>query len=372
MSPEPHIKVLDGLRALAISLILIQHATVIMWTDRTHPILAAGTVDLGQILLLGFTGVYLFFILSGFLIAQQLYKADLGNTVTRRTQIQFFFRKRFFRLAPAYYLTLSLVFLMPWFGTHTTECYVAYLAFLQDYICSSYSPIFWSLAVEFQFYLIAPFLILAALLSRRPELFIGMALAAFMLLRVILISIAYPNTSTYERYFFDIAIPCHIALSTLLSGMFCATLWQNETIRLWLSDYKRASILLWGGIAIIFLVFALNLDFYDAVTLKQKIAFLPSVTVGFCCMMLGLLGGGAGYRIFQTHPLQWLAMISYSLYLVHFFILFVFERLIRPVHGLWQINLLLSLGFCFGAAILLYFLVEQPFIEWAKRKSKPH
>jgi len=170
---QGHLAQLDGLRALAVTSVAWSH-----W--------APGRYSLG--LPLG-TGVQLFFVLSGFLISGILLDAKAGEpnqSVSGRFAIwRSFYARRFLRIFPLYYAVLMVTFLLGVSPiTHTWKWHVTYLSnffYVQQggwgHMIDPFQP-FWSLAVEEQFYLVWPFLIL--LLTRRTllKVLIGMILIA--------------------------------------------------------------------------------------------------------------------------------------------------------------------------------------------------
>ena len=162
---------LDALRAFAVFGVFATH-----FLPKEH--WANAYVDLGNL------GVKLFFVLSGFLIAGTLYQArdqiDAGRLTTGRAILNFYAR-RFLRLFPAYYLYILMgAFLLPGFVEHVWW-FIAYAAnFLfawQPRTYVTYMPHFWTLAIEEQFYLFMPFVMI---LLRRQWL-IAAAMAMVLL-----------------------------------------------------------------------------------------------------------------------------------------------------------------------------------------------
>ena len=94
-----HLPALDGLRGIAILLVLVHHAALPS-ADLSHPVA-------GELLHLGFAGVDLFFVLSGFLITGILLDARGGEGYYRA-----FYGRRLLRIAPAYYLFLAITWLV--------------------------------------------------------------------------------------------------------------------------------------------------------------------------------------------------------------------------------------------------------------------
>jgi peptidoglycan/LPS O-acetylase OafA/YrhL len=179
-----HVPALDGLRGLAILLVLMNNlypGYPDRYADRIV-YLFSNT---------GWSGVDLFFVLSGFLITGILY--DSRGT---RHYFKTFYARRFLRIFPLAYLYLALIFLVvarvapltPHEARDLASSEWWYWAYLANWkiafhgIGSQLEPtMFWSLAVEEQFYLLWPLVV--ALLDRRRlvALCIGMIVAALAL-----------------------------------------------------------------------------------------------------------------------------------------------------------------------------------------------
>lgn len=136
---------LDGLRAIAIGLVGVEHFGG-PWV-RTHFPIGAGAL-----------GVQLFFVLSGFLITRNLLfrleQAPAGEVIRR------FYFGRAVRLMSAYYPILLVLFVL---GVPEVHDFILWhLTYTSNYLAATGGPllVFWSLAVEEQFYLLLPVLIL--------------------------------------------------------------------------------------------------------------------------------------------------------------------------------------------------------------------
>ena len=151
---------LDGLRAFAIFLVLLQH-----WLPETH-VLLKWIPDPGAM------GVTLFFVLSGYLIGSILLKEKylLEENKTNQTKSSIlykFYARRTLRIFPIYYLFIFLLLiinyppfikeLLPWLLTYTPNIYIALYGFVKLFPLTH----FWTLGVEEQFYLIMPLIFLS-------------------------------------------------------------------------------------------------------------------------------------------------------------------------------------------------------------------
>lgn len=165
---RPHVPALDGLRGCAILAVLLLHFTSALGAPAGAP---ARLVK--QAFSLGWTGVDLFFVLSGFLITGIL--ADARDTPHR---FRTFYVRRGLRILPLYYGFVLLLFVVPPLvgaRAYTTAPadQLPYWLFLQNYRplgngALDFAGHLWSLAIEEQFYLVWPLVVFT--LSRRNVL----------------------------------------------------------------------------------------------------------------------------------------------------------------------------------------------------------
>jgi peptidoglycan/LPS O-acetylase OafA/YrhL len=159
-SSSGRIDALDGLRAMAILLVLLHHFTPNHNSDQGLRSIVFKIADLG------WSGVDLFFVLSGFLITGILLRAKASNSPLRH-----FLMRRILRILPAYYLALGIIFLFLPFVLRLYPVpamsaqapywfYVANMLFPTPDLggCLQLTH-FWSLAVEMQFYVLWPLVI---------------------------------------------------------------------------------------------------------------------------------------------------------------------------------------------------------------------
>ena len=168
-----HIAELDGIRAFAILSVLATHLLVVTPTMQHMPSGLPHVVDV--VLAHGWLGVDLFFVLSGFLITRILLATRERGT---RAYYAHFYRRRALRILPLYLVVLAVLF-----AAYAHAVGPAYFAFCLAFAANLASlfgvaipngggPL-WSLAVEEQFYLIWPVLVLA--LNRRSLFYVLLA-----------------------------------------------------------------------------------------------------------------------------------------------------------------------------------------------------
>jgi peptidoglycan/LPS O-acetylase OafA/YrhL len=240
-----HIPALDGLRGIAILLVLAHHFRFILTSPLT---LERRTF---QIFDGGWSGVNLFFVLSGFLITGILLdsKADQGYLRT-------FYARRLLRIFPLYYVYLVLVFVFAriWWKSHFhTDPWAAlnpwwYVLYLENFksqhmFGDQFLSHLWSLAIEEQFYLIWPFLVL---LFTRASL--GFACAVGF--AVALISRIMLAGNTLESSFFANTLT-FASLDSLCAGAFIAILARNPTLARRVRPWMAACALLGTAVFIL-------------------------------------------------------------------------------------------------------------------------
>src|SRR3984885_14864774 len=160
---------LDALRALAVTLVLADHYRVTDHLFRTHPEL-------------GWLGVMIFFVLSGFLITSILLRE---HAATGSISLRDFYRRRAFRIFPAFYCCWMVATVVDlafrefhWKGALTSFFYMMDYgrAFHAGELAYSHMWISWSLAIEEKFYLLWPLLLLFLLKNKRSMMLRTMSL----------------------------------------------------------------------------------------------------------------------------------------------------------------------------------------------------
>ncbi|PSR56660.1 hypothetical protein AHMF7605_25775 [Adhaeribacter arboris] len=159
------IKEIDGLRFLAILPVLIQHMaerfernTSIAFATPPHEDGIAFWASRG------FLGVYIFFVISGFVLALPFASNKLNNT--KKIKLTDYYWRRVTRLEPPYVFWTTIFFLVFIFYGHKSffeylPHFLANLTYTHGLIYKEWSPInppTWTLEIEIQFYILAPFL----------------------------------------------------------------------------------------------------------------------------------------------------------------------------------------------------------------------
>jgi peptidoglycan/LPS O-acetylase OafA/YrhL len=363
---------LDGLRALAILLVIARHSLRPFIANDTYtPILTLGSIDLTPSLLNGWIGVDLFFVLSGFLIGRQAWRCD---------SLARFWFKRVTRILPAYWTCLAVVAIAitaagRWPGARGD--FFAHVVMLQDYTGSVFVPAFWSLGAEEKFYLLAPLFVLLVARCRRTWMQ-GCVLAALWLCPVLIRAIAAASidgTVSYLDYFTRYRSPFHLTCESLVLGFTIAWLSLNAGHLRVLQRRFTRELLFWGGAAVV-LWWLLPSEILGRIDTWTIVAAPAVIGLAFGAMVLAVVVSGAGSFSpwFGWRGWRPIATGSYTLYLTHMLAIPVADVLAKAVSGdggsltaQWLAFLPWYLGASVFAAFALHRLVEKPVLDWRDR-----
>lgn len=347
---------LDGVRALAIVLVLIRHG------QRELAARLGGDPGIAEnIALNGWIGVDLFFVLSGYLIARHLLRSGLGTPGFAWGR---YLALRALRIAPAYYavLLLTAAGIFPMFALPQQDLgwRIGYhLLFLQDYLPSDINVVFWSLGVEEKFYLLAPFLILALLACREAGARFVWLAAAFALPTAIraITFLHSDGVLSYPDFWRAFRSPFHMSLEGFVIGVAIALAQHEGVVRRsarvggWILTVSLATLAAWMA----------SDDFMARITLIDITLQPPLVSLLCGAVVLGAVMRN-GVRMPAVLPARAIAKLSYSLYLIHFPLIpmLVAAALPRGLGAFWIAYLAAS----FAAAGVLYMVIEKPFLLW--------
>ena len=321
--------------------------------------------------IVGWTGVDLFFVLSGYLIANQLFAGlARGETLSPRR----FYARRAFRTLPAYWVVLAAYFLFPAFmGGRPPPPLWTFLTFTQNLGLqpgTAFSHA-WSLCIEEQFYLILPLLLVAGARSacNRSQgwTLIGALLLVGVVSRAMLWFEYGPNQPGYYS---------HIYYSTLcrfdefLPGVAVAML-KNFHRPLWQRITRHGHLwLLAGAAAVATMLYSVdqyyNIEGYGY-TFFMTAAGYSLNAMAFALLVIAALSPNSWLARIRIPGAYHIALWSYSTYLSHKAVQIVLARHLKPMHlpTIELAGIILATALVVGA--LLYYLVERPFMTLRDR-----
>jgi peptidoglycan/LPS O-acetylase OafA/YrhL len=307
------IPALDGVRGLAVLTVMILHFTIVEPTS-----VAAET--LVELIHLGWAGVDLFFVLSGFLIT-----GILLDSKDRPSFFRNFYARRALRIFPLFYVFLLAV-LVVWpavSGAPADSAKSKFLtaAYLGNFLMAfggwealpGHTTHLWSLAVEEQFYLIWPFVVYLLPRQRTLQVCVAMIIGAWFL-RLGFHSLWPTGAAGY------VLLPARA--DTLAAGGILAILvrqasWQ-ESLRPWVSRFVLAGVLL--------LLFTILLDpvagdgsFTPLHLHVQLLAYPGVMALSLALVLWAVLPNPTTTRhpLLESRLLRRFGQISYGMYLLH-------------------------------------------------------
>ncbi|MGA3169388.1 MAG: acyltransferase [Chthoniobacteraceae bacterium] len=378
---------LDGLRGVAVLTVFISHTSaagqqVTPWTN-FH-----GT---------GHLGVYLFFVLSGFLLGYSL--------LHRPIYFGRFYLRRFFRIAPLYYLVVTAVYVVQKVTKHRDKTalfinyklhgYVAHLLFYQG------DSVFWSVAAEFEFYFILPFFVLFLNKqgNRAAWTLAALAVGYFAWAMAVVTKLLPPTAAPRVA---DILQPSQY-LDVFLCGILAAYVYTNKKAHHWYTTHKGwlnpASAALAALVALVsavgvgdnFFGLARVLPIHVGLDASGHLAQLATATgdefsgatrgipilhffslgygIAFSLILLATLyGSPVLVKALRFVPLRVIGVTGFSWYLLHLPLVRVVGRMYRnkaPETLMFATSFLL-VG---TVAIVSYLTIEKPFMMMSRMFS---
>jgi peptidoglycan/LPS O-acetylase OafA/YrhL len=355
-----YLPTLDGWRAVAIGLVLVDHGADALITAARHVHLdLARLLDANLRMIIGLFGVHIFFGLSGFLITTRLMDEERK---TKTVSLKKFYLRRLFRIQPPALAFLLVVGALGWarvIPVHRGSWLSAMLCFanLTSVPHTWYTGHFWSLAVEEHFYLLWPMLFLV--LGSRARIAGALAFALGLALWR---SVAFKYHLTFsESNVAQFWGRTDIQAEGLMWGCLAALVGKRASLRAWVDWLcTRKMFWLWLGV-LLASVFVHSRDWKTNFLLKTvAAALIPLVLLGTVRHPTLWVG-----RILESSVLRWVGRISYSLYLWQQ-VFFAWDAERAPALGVlqtWPLNLACALLL---AAASHYFL-EKPVIALGRR-----
>ncbi len=379
-SEPTHILALDGVRGIAILLVLLHHfmlapvpllwSSSTLWIDRT----------VGRMADVGWAGVDLFFVLSGFLITRILLGA-LGG----RSYFRSFYARRALRIFPVYYgFLLFLIVILPEMPglrgdlglAKLRHHQVVYWTYFYNIAISLHPSVdrgfynnghLWSLAVEEQFYLIWPLVVF--LLGRRGlGVFCVLCIIAAPIIRYSLMQDAVPQL--HNNFAVTTLMPSR--MDDLAIGGLLAVVANEPSL---LRRVARWAIPVGALGVLVFAIMYLRRGGFSLFDPQVEVLGLSVLAVTFASLLTIMVGGPPGLlqAVCRQRVLTFFGRYSYGIYVLHHQIMLELVRVLNDHGGLrtvWGSYLPGMLGFSVvgtaisvAAAWLSWHLYEQQFLK---------
>ena len=355
---------IDGLRGIASLAVVFFHLDRAV--SRCHPGWASPA--LSRFFSLGWAGVPVFFVLSGFVISYSIRKSRITASFFGR-----FYLRRMLRLDPPYWASMALAISLTALSAYlfpdlhkelpSLRQVALHLFYLQDLAgVGNIVDVYWTLCLEIQFYLLL--VLLVGLLAGREEPAVAGQNGTWERKPVFLLLIVPLLALSLLQYFDLIEISPH--------GLFLPYWYQFSlgAMAWWTLDGRldrRVFFVFWGVVALFWLerLFRVRFDFGPLAALITSLL---------------LYAGGRRQALkswLSARPTLYLGTISYSLYLIHPILgwraISLYERILGP-----DLSRPLAVGaFCFGVLVSLvsthifYCLVERPSHQFSRRIRLP-
>ena len=317
-STAHHVGVIDGLRGIAILAVLWFHFHQLTGLP-AHLDIGNTRLDFSFLEGSGYLGVELFFFISGFVLFYPYAKHIFEGA--SKPRLREFVYRRFIKIVPSYYLSLILVVALApllFFPSHiNVHSIFTHLAFIHNFFSSDVTGInsvYWSLAIEVQFYLIFPLLALS--FTRWPVLTaMGMAVVAYVY--------RFWSTSCCltDHAFVRYQVPTYADFFAL--GMLCSYFYVKARAQrpLWSQRPEWATVCVFVCATLMVLLFRNVLAplgptwGIGAGNRPEELSYLALLIFAFT--LSSLLAAEWWRRILSNRILLFFATISYNLYLYH-------------------------------------------------------
>ena len=350
---------LDHLRAIAISFIFLFHYFIL---SGGHP---EWLPDLAKFC---WTGVDLFFVLSGFLISSQLF---VQLKKKGAISLKLFLLKRIFRIIPAFLITVVLYFSLPFFREkESLPPLWKFLTFTQNLgLNIKDSGTFshcWSLCVEEHFYIILPLTLIllqhSNLIKRGYWLLIFLFLFGFIIRIYSYKHLFLPNIEDENSWLYwykYVYYPTYNRLDGLITGVAIAVIYQFlPTLWITLTRFGNLFILL-SLIVLTAAYFLCN----DQMTLEASVFGFPLIAIGYGCMVFGAISPTSFLYKWNSNITKIIAKLSYSIYLTHKGVIHITHQLTKVYIPDDNLMMLICIITCITFAYLLNRIIEKPFMK---------
>ncbi|MEQ1875313.1 MAG: acyltransferase [Bdellovibrionia bacterium] len=356
---------LDSLRGIAILLVMALHYWEFTWFN-----LSIGPVDLNFLVTTGSIGVTLFFFVSGFC---------LYLSYDRAPDKLLYARKRFFKIVPSYALAIAIILAVfgapAWGFREFAWQLMTHALFVHNWWPDTYGSIngvFWSLAVEVQFYFLFPFFY--PWVKRRPLTTLGLTYLGAQIARLY---ISATNPNPLDQYLNQLPPLLDVFVAGIASAHWYS-LWRTGPKPWFLATPARATAVAVAGLFLSGACFHLaHVERYNIGIPQIQVWLRGALLISFSTLSLGsAFALGTWNRLLANPLLRFLSRISYNLYIWHQFIgLKFFEAKIPEYVGdphedkAWRYKfLILAISVSILVSWLITIVFEEPILRAGTRK----
>jgi peptidoglycan/LPS O-acetylase OafA/YrhL len=350
----------DGLRFLAITSVVLHHLHgYLQLKSGAAWVAEGGTSWLARVLDQGYCGVPIFFSISGFILALPFASHYLAGA--EKPGLKPYYLRRLTRLEPPYLLSLYLIFGLMVLGLHQPARdlmprLLANTTYLYGHVyhdLKSINPVAWSLEVEVQFYLVAPFLALVFLIRSRWQRLTVLLTAATLLL-------FFTADLSFETrpYFSSLLDYLHF----FLIGFVLADLYvlNGSSVGQGALAWDVLSLAGWA-----LLPFLLMEGTWGGLLFPPALFFL----------LIASFSGRISKQIFSHPVITTIGGMCYSIYLIHYQLIATFGKFTRSLSagGSFALNFLVQSvlvgGMVLAVSTLFFAAVERPCMrkDWPRR-----
>jgi peptidoglycan/LPS O-acetylase OafA/YrhL len=355
---DRHVPALDGLRALAILLVIPHNGD-----NFSH--VARALIPVVLVAHAGWIGVQLFFVLSGFLIT--------GNLIDSRRAANYysaFYARRVLRIFPLYFTALAVGLLMIPTLVHLPpdiEATFQNQGWYWTFLCNwsepydkgvAIFPHFWSLSVEEQFYLLWPFVV-HRLAERRIVMLCAALAVLALVIRIVLVAAGSPPPMAYMFTF------CR--MDALALGAAAAALVRMPDSLAWLRAHRRKLLAGSLGLGVVGALLTNQFAVYDWTSLTYGQSMLA---VSFALLVLYVVMPADGRRrwftsLLSSAPMRSIGRYSFAMYVLHLPLALLIAPERFAALGLWALGayVLTIAVLSYLSAAASYHLLEKHFLR---------
>lgn len=334
---DEHVSSLDGLRGIAVLLVMLSHATLedLFFFDTT------------AFLGIGKGGVFLFYALSAYLLDKQITQALRKNEAHKSFWIRYFIR-RFLRIYPMFIIALFIFWGVSSLGIKTQISNSK--EFFQHLFLLDGRGVFWSIPVEFKYYFLSPLLLLVCHHMLRWDLKkIALMLIVLSALAMLLGSLIHlPKISTLRH------------LMIFLTGTFIAIFDVVKGKPGWMNVIGKMTGIICVVVLSILLFMNLNImhDWLGITTNAGRKGLIIYSSLAAVLLMAALWDKSFFRKFLEWKVFRFTGIISFSLYLLHMPVIFLMTS------GWWDVPEKLRVFVYFAATFLVstitFLLIEKP------------